>query len=56
MVAGAGTGGGPAGIAAARHGARTIVCEYIYQMGGVQTDGLIGIYYWGNRVGLHQRD
>ena len=52
MVAGAGTGGGPAGIAAARHGARTIVCEYIYQMGGVQTDGLIGIYYWGNRVGF----
>ena len=52
VVAGAGTGGGPAGIAAARHGARTIVCEYIYQMGGVQTDGLIGIYYWGNRVGF----
>jgi flavin-dependent dehydrogenase len=52
VVAGAGTGGGPAGIAAARQGARTIVCEYIYQMGGVQTDGLIGLYYWGNRVGF----
>jgi flavin-dependent dehydrogenase len=52
LVAGAGTGGGPAGVAAARHGARTIVCEYIYQMGGVQTDGLIGLYYWGNRVGF----
>ncbi|HNX34869.1 MAG TPA: FAD-dependent oxidoreductase [Kiritimatiellia bacterium] len=52
LVAGAGTGGAPAGIAAARQGAKTIVCEYIYQMGGVQTDGLIGIYYWGNRVGF----
>ena len=52
VVAGAGTGGGPAGIAAARQGLKTIVCEYIYQMGGVQTDGLIGLYYWGNRVGF----
>ncbi len=52
VVAGAGTGGGPAGIAAARKGAKTIVCEYIWQMGGVQTDGLIGVYYWGNRVGF----
>jgi ribulose 1,5-bisphosphate synthetase/thiazole synthase len=52
VVAGAGTGGGPAGIAAARQGAKTIVCEYLYQMGGVQTDGLIGIYYFGNRVGF----
>ena len=52
VVAGAGTGGGPAGIGAARRGAKTIVCEYINQMGGVETDGLIGIYYWGNRVGF----
>ncbi|HOE60699.1 MAG TPA: FAD-dependent oxidoreductase [Kiritimatiellia bacterium] len=52
LVAGAGTGGAPAGIAAARHGARTLVCEYIHQMGGVQTDGLIGRYYFGNRVGF----
>ncbi|MDD4103158.1 MAG: FAD-dependent oxidoreductase, partial [Kiritimatiellae bacterium] len=52
MVAGAGTGGGPAGIAAARQGARTIVCEYLYHMGGVQTEGLIGRYYYGNRVGF----
>ena len=52
FVGGAGTGGAPAGIAASRQGAKTIVCEYIYQMGGVQTDGLIGLYYWGNRVGF----
>ncbi len=52
VVAGAGTGGAPAGISAARHGMRTIVCEYIYKMGGVSTDGLIGRYYHGNRVGF----
>ncbi|MGN0846687.1 MAG: FAD-dependent oxidoreductase, partial [Kiritimatiellia bacterium] len=52
IVVGAGTGGGPAGIAAARHGARTLVCEYLYVEGGVQTDGLIGYYYFGNRVGF----
>ncbi len=52
FVAGAGTGGGPAGISAARAGAKTIVCEYLYVMGGVSTDGLIGLYYFGNRVGF----
>ncbi len=52
VVAGAGTGGAPAGISAARHGMRTIVCEYIHKMGGVSTDGLIGKYYHGNRVGF----
>ncbi|MGN0853305.1 MAG: FAD-dependent oxidoreductase [Kiritimatiellia bacterium] len=52
LVVGAGTGGGPAGIAAARHGARTIVCEYLYVEGGVQTDGLIGVYWYGNRIGF----
>ncbi len=52
VVVGAGTGGGPAGIAAARHGARTIVCEYLYVEGGVQTAGLIGNYWFGNVVGF----
>ncbi len=52
LVVGAGTGGGPAGIAAARHGARTLVCEYLYIEGGVQTAGLLGYYYFGNRVGF----
>jgi len=52
VVAGAGTGGAPAGISAARHGMKTIVCEYIHKMGGVSTDGLIGKYYHGNRVGF----
>ena len=54
FVAGAGTGGSPAGISAARAGAKTIVCEYLYMMGGVTTDGLIGRYYFGNRVGFTQ--
>ncbi len=52
VVAGAGTGGAPAGISAARHAMKTIVCEYIHKMGGVSTDGMIGKYYYGNRVGF----
>ena len=52
FVAGAGTGGAPAAISAARHGAKTIVCDYLYRMGGVMTDGLIGQYCFGYRKGF----
>jgi hypothetical protein len=52
VVVGGGTGGAPAGIAAARQGARTLVVEYLYGLGGVGTLGLIGKYYYGNRVGF----
>jgi hypothetical protein len=52
LVVGAGTGGAPAAIAAARQGAKVIVCEYLYHMGGVQTVGLIGGYYYGNICGF----
>ncbi len=52
LVVGAGTGGAPAAIAAARQGVKVIVCEYLYQMGGVQTVGLIGGYYYGNICGF----
>jgi len=52
FVAGAGTGGGPAAIASARAGARTIVAEYLYMMGGVMTEGLIGNYCYGCRKGF----
>jgi flavin-dependent dehydrogenase len=52
FVAGAGTGGAPAAIAAARSGARTIVCDYLHRMGGVMTDGVIGQYCWGYRKGF----
>jgi hypothetical protein len=52
VVVGGGTGGAPAGIAAARRGARTLVVEYLHGLGGVSTLGLIGKYYHGNRVGF----
>jgi flavin-dependent dehydrogenase len=47
VIVGGGTGGAPAGIAAARQGARTLVVEYLYGLGGVGTMGLIGKYYYG---------
>jgi len=52
VVVGGGTGGAPAGIAAARQGAKTLVIEYLYGLGGVGTTGLISCYYYGNRVGF----
>ncbi len=51
-VAGGGTGGAPAGIAAARAGARTLVLEVQHAMGGVGTVGLITAYWFGNQVGF----
>jgi 2-polyprenyl-6-methoxyphenol hydroxylase-like FAD-dependent oxidoreductase len=52
VVAGGGTGGAPAGIAAAREGARTVVLEIQHELGGVGTIGLVGSYWYGNRVGF----
>lgn len=52
VIVGGGTGGAPAGIAAARQGARTLVIEYLHGLGGVGTLGLISSYYHGNRVGF----
>ena len=52
LVAGGGTGGAPAGIAAARAGAKTIVTERLHSLGGVGTLGLIAKYWFGNRVGF----
>ena len=54
VVIGGGTGGAPAGIGAARQGAKTLVVEYLYGLGGVGTEGAIASYYWGNRVGFHR--
>ncbi|MCC5807720.1 MAG: FAD-dependent oxidoreductase [Opitutales bacterium] len=51
-VAGGGTGGASAGIAAGRAGARTVVLETQYALGGVGTAGLIARYWFGNRVGF----
>jgi len=47
VVVGGGTGGAPAGISAARQGARTLVVEYLHGLGGVGTMGLISKYYYG---------
>jgi hypothetical protein len=52
LVIGGGTGGAPAGISAARQGAKTLVVEYLHGLGGVSTLGLIGNYYWGHRQGF----
>ena len=47
VVVGGGTGGAPAGISAARQGAKTLVVEYLHGLGGVGTLGLISKYYYG---------
>jgi flavin-dependent dehydrogenase len=47
VVIGGGTGGAPAGIAAARHRAKTLVVEYLHDLGGVGTTGFISNYYYG---------
>ena len=52
VVIGGGTSGAPAGIAAARGGARTLVVEYLRELGGVGTAGLIARYHKGRRVGF----
>lgn len=52
VVVGGGTGGAPAGVGAARGGARTLVVEYLHGLGGVGTLGRISKYYHGNRVGF----
>jgi hypothetical protein len=52
VVIGGGTGGAPAGIAAARSGAKTLVVEYQCGLGGVGTLGMISNYYWGYRKGF----
>jgi len=52
VVIGGGTAGAPAGIAAARRGAKTLVVEYLYGLGGVGTLGAISRYCAGNRIGF----
>jgi flavin-dependent dehydrogenase len=52
VVAGGGTSGAPAAIAAARQGARTLVLEYLTDLGGVGTTGMIGVYCAGYREGF----
>ncbi len=52
VVVGGGTSGAPAGIGAARRGAKTLVIEYLNGLGGVGTLGLISKYYHGHRAGF----
>ena len=52
VVIGGGTGGAPAGISAARGGAKTLVVEVLHGLGGVGTLGMISNYWHGNRVGF----
>lgn len=54
VVVGGGTGGAPAGISAARQGAKTLVIEYLHGLGGVGTMGLISKYYHGYIKGFTQ--
>ncbi len=51
-VLGGGTSGAPAGLAAVRGGARCLVAEAAPGLGGVGTQGMIGSYFAGNRVGF----
>jgi len=52
VVSGGGTGGAPAGIAAARSGMSTLVLETQHGLGGIGTIGLISAYWFGNRAGF----
>ena len=52
VVVGGGTAGAPAAIAAARQGAKTLVVECLYGLGGLSTIGQIGKYWYGNMRGF----
>ena len=54
VVVGGGTSGAPAGIGSARSGAKTLVIEYLHELGGVGTVGLIAKYWYGLRRGFTQ--
>lgn len=52
LVVGGGTTGGPAAVGAVRNGVKTLVVEMLYELGGVQTAGMICGYYYGNQRGF----
>lgn len=52
LVAGGGNSGANVGISASRHGAKTLVVDYMQGLGGTQTYGMIGVYWDGFREGF----
>ena len=52
VVVGGGTAGAPSGIGAGRQGAKTLLIEQLYGLGGVGTLGMIGKYWYGNACGF----
>ncbi len=52
LVVGGGTSGVPAAIGAARQGAKTLLVEYLHELGGVETAGAISVYCHGFRGGF----
>ena len=52
VVVGGGTTGGPAAVGAVKNGTRTLLVEQLYELGGVQTAGMICGYYFGNQRGF----
>lgn len=52
VVVGGGTSGAPAGIGAARQGAKTLVVEYLHGLGGMATLGQVSKYFGGYRHGF----
>lgn len=51
VVMGGGTAGAPAAVGAAKKGAKTLVIEYLHNLGGIGTAGMVGRYYHGYREG-----
>ncbi len=52
VVVGGGTSGAPAAIGASRSGARTLLIEYMDELGGVGTAGLVTNYWYGLNAGF----
>jgi len=52
IVMGGGTAGAVAGLSSARHGAKTLMLDYLHGLGGLTTLGLIGRYWDGFREGF----
>ena len=52
VVLGGGSAGSSAAIGALRGGAKTLVVDYMYHLGGLSTMGMVGEYWYGFRGGF----